>query len=255
MSEMTATRVGEPVRRLRPLLPQQADRHRHQRDRLYRRRLRAARRQDLPLHRLCAPAARVHDCVKLTWRNVPRLTWLPPTCGYRLIAEGRDLPGGTRWSPATPTRCTRPASRCAGGWRRTRRTCRTSGWRITWWLAGEVAEGEQGEGAAEALNPTLPSFSRPGSVRIQGERRMADKDLFERYLLALRKTPIDEKTEHTDRGALQTLLQGLADESRRELWSNTSPSAWSTKVRPISKSQGRADPRLRREQGNRRKPR
>ena len=31
------------------------------------------------------------DCVKLTWRNVARLGWLPPTCGYRLIAEGRDL--------------------------------------------------------------------------------------------------------------------------------------------------------------------
>ncbi len=42
---------------------------------------------------------------------------------------------------------------------------------------------------------------------------MADKSLFDRYLLALRKTPIDEKTEHTDRSALQMLLQALADES------------------------------------------
>lgn len=42
---------------------------------------------------------------------------------------------------------------------------------------------------------------------------MTDKNNFERYLLALRKTPIDEKTEHTDRGALQTLLQGLVNES------------------------------------------
>lgn len=42
---------------------------------------------------------------------------------------------------------------------------------------------------------------------------MPDKNLFDRYLLALRKTPIDEKTEHTDRAALQALLQGLADES------------------------------------------
>ncbi|MBS0248140.1 MAG: N-6 DNA methylase [Proteobacteria bacterium] len=42
---------------------------------------------------------------------------------------------------------------------------------------------------------------------------MPDKNIFDRYLLALRKTPIDEKTEHTDRGALQALLQGLADES------------------------------------------
>ena len=42
---------------------------------------------------------------------------------------------------------------------------------------------------------------------------MADKDFFDRYLLALRKTSIDEKTEHTDRSALQTLLQALADDS------------------------------------------
>ena len=42
---------------------------------------------------------------------------------------------------------------------------------------------------------------------------MPDKNVFERYLLALRKTRIDEKTEHTDRAALQTLLQAFADES------------------------------------------
>jgi uncharacterized cysteine cluster protein YcgN (CxxCxxCC family) len=35
--------------------------------------------------------ARVKDCVRLTPRNVRRLPWLPPTCGYRLVAEGRDL--------------------------------------------------------------------------------------------------------------------------------------------------------------------
>ena len=33
----------------------------------------------------------VPDCQALTAENVPKLTWLPPTCGYRLIAEGRDL--------------------------------------------------------------------------------------------------------------------------------------------------------------------
>jgi predicted helicase len=32
-------------------------------------------------------------------------------------------------------------------------------------------------------------------------------------LLALRKTSVDEKTEHTDRSALETLLQGIADEA------------------------------------------
>ena len=35
--------------------------------------------------------ARVPDCQALTPENVPGLTWLPPTCGYRLVAEGRDL--------------------------------------------------------------------------------------------------------------------------------------------------------------------
>ena len=34
---------------------------------------------------------KVRDCVQLTPRGVPRLKWLPPTCAYRLIAEGRDL--------------------------------------------------------------------------------------------------------------------------------------------------------------------
>ena len=33
----------------------------------------------------------VPDCVKLTPKNVPKLDWLPRTCAYRLVAEGRDL--------------------------------------------------------------------------------------------------------------------------------------------------------------------
>lgn len=33
----------------------------------------------------------VHDCVKLTPKNVPKLDWLPRTCGYRLVSEGKDL--------------------------------------------------------------------------------------------------------------------------------------------------------------------
>ncbi len=46
---------------------------------------------------------------------------------------------------------------------------------------------------------------------------MAEKVVFDRYLLALRKSPIDEKTEHTDRSALQTLLQAIADGGAGEL--------------------------------------
>ncbi len=35
----------------------------------------------------------VKDCVKLTPKDVSRLDWLPETCAYRLIDEGKDL----RW--------------------------------------------------------------------------------------------------------------------------------------------------------------
>ena len=39
---------------------------------------------------------RVPDCVKLTPAVVREIDWLPPTCGYRIVAEGRDLPW---WHP------------------------------------------------------------------------------------------------------------------------------------------------------------
>jgi uncharacterized cysteine cluster protein YcgN (CxxCxxCC family) len=35
--------------------------------------------------------AQVPDCVRLTPDNVRTLSWLPPNCGYKLVAEGRDL--------------------------------------------------------------------------------------------------------------------------------------------------------------------
>ena len=35
--------------------------------------------------------ARVPDCVKLTPKKVSTIDWLPPSCAYRLVAEGRDL--------------------------------------------------------------------------------------------------------------------------------------------------------------------
>jgi uncharacterized cysteine cluster protein YcgN (CxxCxxCC family) len=34
---------------------------------------------------------KVPDCVRLTPEVVRGLKWLPPTCAYRLVAEGRDL--------------------------------------------------------------------------------------------------------------------------------------------------------------------
>jgi len=35
---------------------------------------------------------KVPDCVTLTPDNVAALKWMPRTCGYRLISEGKDLP-------------------------------------------------------------------------------------------------------------------------------------------------------------------
>jgi uncharacterized protein len=39
---------------------------------------------------------KVADCVRLTPTAVRSLSWLPPTCAYRLVADGRDLPW---WHP------------------------------------------------------------------------------------------------------------------------------------------------------------
>lgn len=38
----------------------------------------------------------VPDCVKLTPKDVDAFHWLPPSCSYRLIHEGKDLP---EWHP------------------------------------------------------------------------------------------------------------------------------------------------------------
>ena len=40
--------------------------------------------------------SRVPDCVKLTPATARSLSWLPVTCAYRLLADGRDLPW---WHP------------------------------------------------------------------------------------------------------------------------------------------------------------
>ena len=36
------------------------------------------------------------DCIKLTRDNLPTFEWLPMTCAYRLLAEGKGLP---EWHP------------------------------------------------------------------------------------------------------------------------------------------------------------
>ena len=39
---------------------------------------------------------RVPDCVQLTPAEVRQIDWLPPSCAYRRLAEGKDLPA---WHP------------------------------------------------------------------------------------------------------------------------------------------------------------
>jgi uncharacterized protein len=46
----------------------------------------SCRCRDYPKRRQHVP-----DCVKLTPARLATIDWLPPTCGYRLVAEGRDL--------------------------------------------------------------------------------------------------------------------------------------------------------------------
>jgi len=36
--------------------------------------------------------ASVPDCIQLNASDASQFKWLPPTCGYRLVAEGKDLP-------------------------------------------------------------------------------------------------------------------------------------------------------------------
>lgn len=40
--------------------------------------------------------AKMPDCIAITPEKVRELSWLPATCGYRIVAEGRDLPW---WHP------------------------------------------------------------------------------------------------------------------------------------------------------------
>jgi hypothetical protein len=46
---------------------------------------------------------------------------------------------------------------------------------------------------------------------------MSQKGVFDRYLLALRNTPIEDQTEHTGRSALENLLQGIAKSVSKDL--------------------------------------
>jgi uncharacterized cysteine cluster protein YcgN (CxxCxxCC family) len=46
---------------------------------------------------------RVPDCVKLTPENLQQVNFMPPSCAYRLLHEGHDLPD---WHPLRSGGCT-----------------------------------------------------------------------------------------------------------------------------------------------------
>lgn len=57
----------------------------------------------------------VPDCLKLTVDRIRRSDWLPATCAYRLVAEGKDLPD---WHPLITgdTESTRRRGHSVVGW-------------------------------------------------------------------------------------------------------------------------------------------
>ena len=133
MKDMTPRGVGEPVRRLRPLLPQQA--------------AGGGLRPHLSTPTSAAGcstaqscrctdyanrSAKVKDCVTLTPRNINRISWLPPTCGYRLVGGGQGFVLVASAGVGRPGDGARGrACRCAARWARARSMCRTRIWRIT----------------------------------------------------------------------------------------------------------------------------
>ena len=48
---------------------------------------RSCRCSDYPNRRASVP-----DCIQLSPKDAVQFKWLPPTCAYRLVAEGKDLP-------------------------------------------------------------------------------------------------------------------------------------------------------------------
>ena len=170
--------VGEPVRRLRPLLPRQARGRGHRRH---------------PFHhigcklldgRTCRCAdykqrrRRVPDCVKLTPEAVRSISWLPPTCGYRLIAEGKDL---NWWHPLVSgvarhgARGGRLGEEQGGGQRGRRAAGSAAGFHRE--LAEQSAAGrEEGEGVTFSQRERVDARS-PSRVRGSGDRRWIAESL------------------------------------------------------------------------------
>ena len=76
------------MRRLRPVLPAEARRRGRWQRLLHAHCLQAARPEDLPLYQLReTPRLRAG----LHPAHADEFRWLPPTCAYRLVSEGKDL--------------------------------------------------------------------------------------------------------------------------------------------------------------------
>jgi uncharacterized protein len=60
-------------------------------------------------------ANQVADCVSLVPAVLQVPTWLPETCAYRRLSEGKQLPGGIRRLRAIPSPWRTPGTVCADG--------------------------------------------------------------------------------------------------------------------------------------------
>ena len=126
----------------------------------------ACRCRDYP-HRL----AKVNDCVRLTPKSLARISWLPPSCAYVLVGEGKDL---YWWHPlVSGDPDTRPLGRRLGARprRRQREGRARRGTRGAHrQLAPEAAEGRAAEEKAVARERLS---SRPARQRGEGTARRA----------------------------------------------------------------------------------
>ncbi|HQT61725.1 MAG TPA: YcgN family cysteine cluster protein [Acidiphilium sp.] len=87
---------------------------------------------------------KVPDCTALTPELVDAIDWLPPSCAYRLVAEGRDLPDWHPLRTGDPD-STRRAGASVAGRVRTERTVENLEdhiveWPVLWPRAGDRDE-------------------------------------------------------------------------------------------------------------------
>jgi uncharacterized cysteine cluster protein YcgN (CxxCxxCC family) len=57
---------------------------------------------------------KVPDCVQLTPAKLRQIDWLPPSCAYRRVAEGKDLPPWHPLRSGTPDTVTESGASVAG---------------------------------------------------------------------------------------------------------------------------------------------